>query len=202
VKYHIKGDFDRDLIGLHNFQGGYCGITKVEDDTFNLCYLSLRAPLKKLGTVRNLEEKILLKNPFLRHIFNTATFVFDKPVVINEISFASKEPVSDHILMSGDAAGMITPLCGNGIAMAIHSADILSGQVHLFLSGKYSRNELEHWYSHLWNRNFGSRIRAGRQIQTLFGSSAASNLAVSLIKRSGLLSKWIMRQTHGEVFDG
>ena len=28
--------------------------------------------------------------------------------------------------MAGDAAGMITPLCGNGMAMAIHSAKILT----------------------------------------------------------------------------
>ena len=200
VKYHIKGDFENNLIGLHNFHGGYCGISKVEDDTFNLCYLSLRATMKKLGTVRKLEEKIIMQNPFLNRIFNTATFVFDKPVVINEISFASKEPVSDHILMSGDAAGMITPLCGNGMAMAIHSAAILSEQVHWFLSGKTNRNDLEYRYSLLWRKNFGFRVWAGRQIQKLFGTRVLSNLAVSLIKNSGLLSGWIMKQTHGKYF--
>ena len=41
-------------------------------------------------------------------------------------SFAPKKPVEEHILMSGDAAGLITPLCGNGMAMAIRSAKILS----------------------------------------------------------------------------
>ena len=200
VKYHIRGDFDNNLICLHNFHGGYCGISKIEDDTFNLCYLSLRAPLKKLGTVHKLEEEILMQNPFLYHIFNTATFVFDKPVVINEISFATKDPVCDHILMSGDAAGMITPLCGNGMAMAIHSASILSEQVHRFLSGQTNRSDLEYRYSLLWRNKFGLRLLVGRQIQNLFGTSVLSNLAVSLIKKSGSLSEWIMKQTHGKSF--
>ena len=200
VKYHIRGDFENNLICLHNFHGGYCGISKIEDDTFNLCYLSLRAPLKKLGTVHKLEEEILMQNPFLYHIFNTATFVFDKPVVINEISFATKDPVCDHILMSEDAAGMITPLCGNGMAMAIHSAAILSEQVHRFLSGQTNRSDLEYRYSLLWRNKFGFRFWAGRQIQNLFGTSALSNLAVSLIKKYGSLSEWIMKHTHGNSF--
>ena len=55
--------------------------------------------------------------------------LFEKPEVINEITFEKQDPVSNHILMCGDAAGMITPLCGNGMAMAIHSAKILSGLI-------------------------------------------------------------------------
>lgn len=40
VKYHIKYDIAKDLIALHNFQNGYCGISKIEDDICCVCYLT------------------------------------------------------------------------------------------------------------------------------------------------------------------
>ena len=36
VKAHYSGDFPNDLVGLHNFEGGYCGISKVEDNAINI----------------------------------------------------------------------------------------------------------------------------------------------------------------------
>ena len=40
VKYHLKIDMPQDVIALHNFEKGYCGISKVENGKYNLCYLS------------------------------------------------------------------------------------------------------------------------------------------------------------------
>jgi flavin-dependent dehydrogenase len=39
--------------------------------------------------------------------------------------FQQKKKLENHILMIGDTAGLIHPLCGNGMAMAIHSAKIV-----------------------------------------------------------------------------
>ena len=40
VKYHIKTDEPEDTISLHNFKNGYCGLSKVDNDQYCLCYLS------------------------------------------------------------------------------------------------------------------------------------------------------------------
>jgi flavin-dependent dehydrogenase len=40
VKMHSSGDFPDDKVALHNFKGGYCGVSKVENDHINLCYIS------------------------------------------------------------------------------------------------------------------------------------------------------------------
>jgi 2-polyprenyl-6-methoxyphenol hydroxylase-like FAD-dependent oxidoreductase len=45
--------------------------------------------------------------------------------------------------MIGDTAGLIHPLCGNGMAMAIHSAKIVSKLRGLFYDEVKSRTELE-----------------------------------------------------------
>ncbi len=47
------------------------------------------------------------------------------------------------MLMIGDAAGMITPLCGNGMAMAIHSAKIATEAVHNYLNNKITMGEMQ-----------------------------------------------------------
>ena len=201
VKYHVRTDHPPDLIALHNFKDGYCGISNIEDGKTNLCYLTHRHNLKAYGNIGAMEEAVLFKNPFLKTIFRNSEFLFEKPETINEISFETKGPVENHILLTGDAAGMITPLCGNGMAMAIHSAKLLSAQVIRYCKeSDYKREQLEQDYSRCWNKIFEKRLWAGRQIQRLFGSEWTSDLAVNLMRHSKPLANFLIRKTHGHPF--
>lgn len=200
VKYHIKTDFPADTIALHNFKDGYCGISKIEGDAFNLCYLSHRNNTQKYGNISDMEKAILCKNPFLESIFNNSDFLFEKPLVINEINFENKQLVENHILMSGDSAGMITPLCGNGMAIAIHSAKILSETIlHEWNKGEFNREKIEERYIKAWNKMFYFRLWSGRKIQKLFGSEKTSNFAVRLTKIKPIANT-IVKLTHGKEF--
>lgn len=200
VKYHINYEHPKGLISLHNFQNGYCGVSEVEGGAVNLCYLTHRSNLKNTGNIKLMEEKVLYQNPFLKKIFQNATFLFDQPETINEISFETKQPVENHVLMSGDAAGMITPLCGNGMAMAIHSSKMLSDLIIRFSSGQISRTALETTYRDLWSHQFKRRLWIGRKLQNLFGSDTMSNLAVSLAKNIKPIGNYLVSKTHGKPF--
>ncbi len=201
IKYHLRLEHPDDLIALHNFPGGYCGISNIEDGKTNICYLTHRDNLKTYKDIGSMQEAILYQNPLLKYIFLHADFLFDKPEVINEISFETKSPVSNHILMAGDAAGMITPLCGNGMAMAIHAAKIASELVTEFNYNKnFSRGQLEMTYAQHWKNIFATRLWGGRQIQRLFGHPTSSNLAVNLALYVKPVAKLIIKNTHGEVF--
>ena len=200
VKYHIRTDQPSDQISLHNFKDGYCGISQVEDQKFTLCYLTHRDNLKKYGNIKSMEEAVLHRNPFLKSIFVNSEFLYERPEVINEISFATKQPVENHVLMAGDAAGMITPLCGNGMALAIHSSKILSELVLRFARKEINREQMEFIYGKKWNVLFARRLWAGRQIQQLFGAEWTSNLAVNLMKSMKPVADFLIRQTHGEPF--
>jgi flavin-dependent dehydrogenase len=201
IKYHLKTDHPSDLIALHNFEGGYCGMSNIEDQKTNLCYLTHRDNVKKFGSVEEMEKEVLFKNPHLKKIFTESEFLFTKPEVINEISFETKVPVENHILMAGDAAGMITPLCGNGMAMAMHASKIASELIIQFCKGDgFSRPELERKYTQQWKHAFSQRLWNGRQVQRLFGSELASNMAVNLAIYSRPIANTIIRNTHGEAF--
>lgn len=201
VKYHIRTEFPDDLIALHNFKDGYCGISKIEDDKYCLCYLSSRTNLKDHGNIGEMEKEILFRNKHLKYIFENSDFLYKKPEVINEISFEKKEAVLNHLLFCGDAAGMISPLCGNGMAMAIHSAKVLSGLIskHYFKS-TVNRADLEREYSGHWNDLFSTRLFLGRQIQKLFGQDIITELSLRFLNTAKPLSRQLIKMTHGEPF--
>lgn len=197
VKYHARTDHSENTIALHNFSGGYCGMSNVEDHKTNICYLIHRDYLKQYGSIEAVEKNVLSKNPHLKRIFSEANFLFQKPEVINEISFETKEPVYNNIFMTGDAAGMIAPLCGNGMAMAIHSAKILSD---LIVSDPNATiPALAQSYTKLWQKNFSKRLWIGRQLQNnLFGNEFGSSFATGLAIQAPFMARALVSLTHGK----
>ncbi|MEN2280536.1 NAD(P)/FAD-dependent oxidoreductase [Algoriphagus sp. SE2] len=196
VKYHLKTDESRNTVALHNFEGGYCGINAIENDKFNICYLGSRDQLRKFGSIEEMEKQVLWKNPFLKRLFSESEFLLDKPEVINEINFEPKKLVENHILMAGDAAGLITPLCGNGMAMAIQSGKIAAETILHYKE----RSEIEQKYELEWKKLFQRRLWVGRKTQLLFGANKSSILAGKLIKNFPGLASLILKNTHGKPF--
>ncbi len=201
VKYHVKTHWQENLIGLHNFSGGYCGISKIEDGKYCLCYLTNSSNLKKSNnSIIQLQESILYKNPELKKIFTSSQIVEDFPITISQISFSKKTQVENGVLMLGDSAGMITPLCGNGMSMALHSGKIASELIDNFLQRKFSRNILEEEYQRVWKKNFNERMQTGRFLQHFFGVNILSNLFVNTFKMFPGMAADFIKKTHGHPF--
>lgn len=201
VKYHIRSSFPADTIALHNFKNGYCGIVKIEDDKYNLCYLTTAANLQgSKGMIPEMERTILSENPHLRKIFAESEILFDSPVTISQISFDKKTQVEDHVLMIGDATGMITPLCGNGMSMALHGSKIAAGYIHRYLQGKITRSGMEQQYAGEWQNEFARRMQVGRLMQRLLGSKGLTNMLISFSGAFPGFMKYLVRQTHGDPF--
>ena len=205
VKYHIRTDYPVDEIGLDNFERGYCGISKIEGDRYNLCYLYHRKKEEeKQKTIADYEAMALHKNPVLKTIFTQSDFLFDAPVVINQISFASKPLIEDHVLMCGDTAGLITPLCGNGMSMAIGAAKMLTGLI-LELNvlegnvvGSKQRLKLEEAYRRSWSKQFRQRLFWGRTIQRFFGNTTLTEGFVRLMHALPPVERKLISATHGK----
>lgn len=200
VKYHIKGDFAKNIIGLHNFDGGYCGTSQIEDDKFCLCYLTSARSIKKAGSIPKLEKKILAQNPVLKHIWDNAEFLFDEPITISNITFSYKSAIANHIIYLGDAAGTIAPLTGNGMSMALHASHLASPLISDFIQQKISRETLEQNYSRMWLNEFGLRVEISRWLQALFGQKTLSNWTIGLLKPFPFVTDALVKLTHGKKF--
>ena len=201
IKYHVKTDWQKNIIGLHNFENGYCGISKIEEDKYCLCYMTTAENLKQCNNnIQLLEETVLYKNPHLKKIFLNSEKCHSFPIAISQINFNKKTQIEDHILLLGDSAGMITPLCGNGMSIALHTAKLAAGLINDFLNKKISRSETEGLYGKQWNYHFAKRLKTGRIIQHFFGSDRLSNLFVETFKQLPFLSKPVIKMTHGKAF--
>ena len=199
VKIHVKGVFPENLVALHNFKGGYCGVSKVEDNAINVCYITEYRSFKKHKNITDFQEQVVFKNEHLRKIFKESTPVFEKPLTISQVSFQTKNPVEDHIIMCGDTAGMIHPLCGNGMGMAISSARLASVRILQFLNGEIKTREgLEKQYLRDWNKEFKIRLKAGHFIAWLFRNQTISQIAYSILKRIPSLLPKMIKFTHGK----
>lgn len=200
VKAHYKGSFPNDLVELHNFEGGYCGVSKVEDDIINICYLAKYESFKKEKDISNFQLNVLNKNPKLKAIFDNSELLFDKPLTISQISFETKKQVENHIVMLGDTAGLIHPLCGNGMAMAIHGAKIASECVISYLDNVQSREEMEKNYTKQWNHHFQKRMRNGKQLSKLLLNQSMSQILMKVLLKFPTLLPLIIQKTHGKPF--
>ncbi len=201
VKYHIKYQHPANTIALHNFIDGYCGISRIENDTCCLCYLTTAENLRKSGnSIHGMEEKTLSRNLQLKKIFSQAVHLYDQPLVISQVSFHQKTQIENHVLMLGDAAGMITPLCGNGMSMAMHAGKIAFENIHFLLSGEITRMQMEKLYISQWQKKFGFRTKMGRAVQYFFGGSFSTSFFLKTMHALPAFSRAVIKQTHGQPF--
>ncbi|MEW7279687.1 NAD(P)/FAD-dependent oxidoreductase [Aquimarina sp. 2201CG1-2-11] len=199
IKGHYKGDFPEDLVGLHNFKGGYCGVSKIENNHINICYITTYKSFKKYKNIDDFQDQVLCQNIHLKKLLKNTEVVFSKPISISQISFSSKNLIEQHILMCGDTAGMIHPLCGNGMGMAIHAAQILSTLILEYFNNKaISRQTLEKKYTLAWEKEFGQRLKMGRILAVLFRINVFSELVIWGLKIMPWLLPLIIKRTHGK----
>ncbi len=201
VKYHVKTNFPDNRIELHNFEGGYCGISKVEGNVCCLCYLATADQLKQAGNnIKELEEKVLHKNPFLKKIFTESEFLFEEPVVISNVTFHKKSTYENGIFLLGDAAGSITPLCGNGMSMGLRASNMLAQLLISFFKEDVSKDALIHAYALAWNDQFKFRIQTGYYLQSLFGKKNTTHLVLKALNAMPRFTQKIIGLTHGKPF--
>lgn len=200
VKYHIRADYDRSRVELHNFRNGYCGMSAIEDDKVNFSYITRSDNLAASGnSIRAMEETILSRNPYLRRYIHEAEFLM-KPVVISHVAFDVRSAVAGNMLMVGDAAGSIAPLSGNGMSMALRASRMAAQYTHQYLQGTITRHQMEQSYGHDWNQLFRKRIRRAKLIQALFGRPLLNNASFLLFKAFPFVVDGMSREIHGEQF--
>ncbi|WP_149275836.1 NAD(P)/FAD-dependent oxidoreductase [Pareuzebyella sediminis] len=200
VKGHYTYDgFPENMVALHNFPGGYGGLSKTETGEVNFCYLVSYDSFRQAKNIESFNAEVVSRNPFLATFLKDAKPVFKDPLTIAQISFDAKRPVEGHMLMCGDTAGLIHPLCGNGMAMAIHSAKIASEQISAYLGEKNPKIEtLEKAYTRVWNTTFTKRLRLGRMLQYALLHPRVSNAGMALLTGQPRLMRQMIKRTHGE----
>src|SRR6185369_14522350 len=124
-----------------------------------------------------------------------ASMLSERWLSISEVPFVPKRPVVNEILMAGDSGGLIAPLAGDGIALALHSGQIAGQLGSRFLNAAISGERLLHDYTSMWQRNFQARLRLSWMLQPLMFHPALSSMALKTIRSAPPLGDFLIRKT-------
>jgi len=226
MKRHFRGPLP-DGVSLHAFAGGYCGLAPVEDGAINLCFLaderifraisaqratrpmrqhvsalanSARAPAASAATESRVETylaHIVHANPNLESWLLHAEPVGERWLSVGALVFGARGCVSHDVLLAGDAAGMIAPLAGDGIAMALHSGRMCAREIEQYLQGECSAGELKARYTRAWQSEFLPRIRLAGALQAIALRPSWLRPALKIFQRIPTLGHWAVRYTRG-----
>lgn len=198
VKWHLQGEIPSDLIALHNFEGGYAGMSRIEAGLSCFCYLVDSQRLKEAGSITALERQIQEENPFLREQLASLSPVWETPLTISQVSFSPKTTAHEGVFLLGDAAGSIAPLAGNGMSMAMHAAYLL----HVLFAEQRHNPKLDVYlaYERAWKKQFKLRTNVSYRIQGLFGKNSLTTPLLQAVDAWPFLGKQLMKLTHGRDF--
>lgn len=109
------------------FKGGYAGLQCVEGGLANLCLLVRRPVFEAAGrTWEKLLDQLLRGSPHLRRRLFGAEPTLPRPLTIANVPYGfvhrSDADETQGLFRLGDQMGVIPSFCGDGVAMALHTA--------------------------------------------------------------------------------
>lgn len=201
VKYHIKTDFPSNRIELHNFEGGYCGISKIDNDRFCMCYLMKTQNLKaNKNSISETEKNVLYKNKNLKKYFTESEFLYERPITLSKSYFGKRKVMNSNIILLGDSAGSIAPIFGNGMSIAMRNSFELTKILDKYLKNQIDIKQLEVDYQNKYDELFYPRIKRSIFLQKSFGKVTLTDLTIGALSWFPSLTKKIIATSHGEKF--
>ena len=196
LKVHAKGSCPG--VELHSFPGGYAGLCQVEDQQVNLCLLTRAAAFRQAGgDHQRFSAEIMSINPLLATRLAELNPNWDQALSAANLRFGSAACQADGILLVGDAAGAIAPLCGDGMAMALRSGELLAPLADRFLCGALSWPALADQYSQRWQSEFRLRLQLGGIMQQVLLRPGWTRAALGLLRCFPRVGQGLFRWTRG-----
>ncbi|HEY0462324.1 MAG TPA: NAD(P)/FAD-dependent oxidoreductase [Pyrinomonadaceae bacterium] len=176
-KAHLENvNLEKGRCEIYFFRGGYGGLSHVEGNRANHCFLVKPDLVKKyIGQTNSLVEDVIFENRRARETMQDARPVFDwLAVSVDGFGLKDLNP-APRLFAVGDAAAFIDPFTGSGMLMALESAEILSKSIaeNRFSPALTAEN---------YNLNFQQRFQKRLRVCALMRRAAfVPNLAKTVI---------------------
>lgn len=198
VKFHLPVDLLNNSfseeIRIYTDHELYCGVNQVSDTEMTVCFLENRKQSKIPSRERLIE--VIRSNKHFQEVFSEAAIDYIKRINIygtGNIFFGKRKVVENEIIMVGDAAGVISPLAGDGIGMAMESAKLL-------YSILINRNinfpeEIFSKYKKQYEKVFSRRLMIAKIIQSIILNQSARSIGFGLVKNYPSLLPYLIKFT-------
>jgi flavin-dependent dehydrogenase len=186
----------RGEVQLYSFDRGYLGVSPIEDQQTNICGLVHASRLAgHKGRWEAFVEEIRSKEPQLEAMYSQFEPAQEEFLSSDPVIFHARSAVEHGIFMIGDASGVIDPLTGNGMAMAIQSALLAAPFVMEAVSGKRDRAERQYRQRH--HDFFASRIAWSRRVAFLLSRPMLLDAALAC-RPSRAIGEFLLRRTRSD----
>lgn len=187
LKLHCKGLTTQADLELHLGQHGYVGLSRIEDDRVNVCGLFKQRPALKAKQTDWLER--YLEQCGLEPIterLRAAEIIPNSHCGVAGVEFARIPETNDGRLYLGDAYSVIPPFTGNGMSIALESAQLAYPHILDYACGACVWQEAVKRIHRAQHSTFDHRLRAARWLHPWIHSSSRQRI-LGRVARSGLL---------------
>jgi len=200
IKFHLNKnelkEFADEEIQIYAADNIYCGVNPVDNNKVTFCFLEDRnqeqpPPRKQLIELQE-------RNKAFKKLFNNYDEkLFDNLPVYGtgNIFFGKRNLIEDDIFMIGDAAGVIAPLAGDGIGIAMESGKLAADLFYKKRRENLSDKELEFLFIKEWKKLFSNRMKTAKTIQGFILKKYRRNTGFLLVKFFPSLLPYLIKST-------
>ncbi len=202
VKFHLPaevlGDIQKNELVIALGPRIYCGVSHVGEDTATLCFLEQRRNGDPPSRAR-LRELARTNSDFARVVTPDALrLLLEAPVYgTGNIFFGPREAVENGVLMVGDSAGVIAPLAGDGISIAMEQGRLLGRIFRGMGAGGAGREAIYERYRRDSARLFARRRKAAMACQRVALSGPLRMIVAPILSRTPALLHAAIHATRG-----
>ncbi|MBO9598822.1 MAG: NAD(P)/FAD-dependent oxidoreductase, partial [Cohnella sp.] len=168
IKSHYASPDRTPIVDLYFFRGGYVGISPVEGDRLNVAALVSSSAFQSLGASSALDRIVddarknvpALKERLAGAAPLTETRSATSPVIVRRTPTAWSD-----MPCVGDALAVIPPFCGDGMSMALRSAELCAPLADARLRDACTENEWRRRYAEQIERQFTGALRWGSVLE-------------------------------------
>ena len=176
------------LMELFLFRGGYGGLALIEGGLANLCLVIRSARLRELGGWPALLDSLCTDMPTLAYRLRDAKPCWPKPLAISSIPYGYLGgDHADGIWPIGDQVAVIPSFTGDGMSIALHTAELAS---QMFLAGS-SRDQ----YIERLTRQLRAPMRLASACSRIMVTGPGRILAPEILKALPGFLGWIASRT-------
>jgi flavin-dependent dehydrogenase len=180
---------------LFFFRDGYGGLSDVEDDRTNLCFLTTEATLREAkGDREKLLDLTMRANPAARRRLENA--VMDGEWLgTGPINYGRKRAITGMMAI-GDAGAFIDPFTGSGILLALSSGMLAAKVINQsFNEGVCDPAVIAMKYDGLYRKQFGLRFQACSLLRNVAFKPVMRNVLVAALSRYQSLTRLVALST-------
>lgn len=187
-------------VELFFFPGGYAGINPIEDGRVNLCLLLSYEAFRHTGqSVAGTLAAIAEWNPALGRRLAGGRALEESICTVAPVDTGRPAAPWAEVACLGDAAVMLPPLCGDGMAMALQSAALCAPLADAFLREELSLTEWAAHYQQTWQSEFTRRVQTGRFLQQMLAMPLLAEAMVGLGRVAPSLATYFVNVTRGAI---